>query len=426
MDTTPGRLRRIPALLLAGLLGAACGGDGDGDPTPKPNTEANAVAAAGDALQTTRGFTVTLDGRDSSDPEGSALTYRWTQLFGPDVTGLTGELTGVRPSFEAPDEVCTLVFDLRVDDGNGESAPSRVQIDVLEGAGGVWVDGDAGDDATGDGTRAAPYATLGKALEVAGASTDPLDVYVRSRTADAPYVESAALVVPTGTSLYGGFGEGWVRRLPTHCAERHPQAGCGIFPLAPCCHANPSFAPVGRTVISGASTAVSFAGVDLDAALSGFAVSAANSAGPGTSVFALRADGGTATLTVDDCLLDAGDVGFGQSATPGSSYGAAIVGIASALVSDSTIVAGDGGDGVQGANGVPFYDDASRATDGAPGSSGGGGGAGGPPTAAAREVTAAPGATSTARRASPEAATPPATAWAARGVAAATTPSSAP
>jgi chitinase len=122
--TRPGDWLRNALLACAlAAVGSSCGGDGSGGeaPPPPPPPPANAVAAAGADQETTRGFAVTLDGTGSSDPDGDALTYAWTQVAGPDVTGGAGTVVGATPAFLAPQEVSTLVFELRVDDGNGAS-----------------------------------------------------------------------------------------------------------------------------------------------------------------------------------------------------------------------------------------------------------------------------------------------------------------
>jgi len=72
----------------------------------------------------------TLDGSGSSDPDGDALTYAWTQLSGPDVA-LTGADTAT-PAFTAP-EVCTdtlAVLQLTVTDPEGLAATDQLTLTI--------------------------------------------------------------------------------------------------------------------------------------------------------------------------------------------------------------------------------------------------------------------------------------------------------
>ena len=74
---------------------------------------------------------VTLDGRESSDPDGDELTYLWTQIEGPQVTLITPN--SERPTFIAPDvmEQMTVAFELIVNDGQLDSEPHNVSVDLL-------------------------------------------------------------------------------------------------------------------------------------------------------------------------------------------------------------------------------------------------------------------------------------------------------
>ena len=74
---------------------------------------------------------VTLDGTASSDPDGDALTYSWTQLSGPVVA--LNDATLASPSFTAPSVPKTgaaLVFQLRVSDGQSLSDFSNVTVNL--------------------------------------------------------------------------------------------------------------------------------------------------------------------------------------------------------------------------------------------------------------------------------------------------------
>ncbi len=89
------------------------------------------VAVAGPPVTTQQGFTMTLDGFASADPEGMPLSYRWAQTAGTAVV-LSGATTP-RPTFTTPFGGTTeqvLTFSLVVNDGRLDSAPSLVTVTV--------------------------------------------------------------------------------------------------------------------------------------------------------------------------------------------------------------------------------------------------------------------------------------------------------
>lgn len=87
-----------------------------------------AVAGPDQDMVVSGGESIVLDGTASSDPEGSPITYTWSQLSGPPLTFNDGD--SATPSFVAPavQEPVTLLFQLVVFDSAWESAPSSVSV----------------------------------------------------------------------------------------------------------------------------------------------------------------------------------------------------------------------------------------------------------------------------------------------------------
>ena len=191
--------------------------DVDGAPLAAPHawgfrTLSNAAPAAnaGPAQDVNRGEQVTLAG-SANDPEGHAVTYRWTQVFGPDVTSGTGFLTGQTPTFTAPAAVSTVRFELRVTDEFGkESQASVVQINVMEDKTRAIFVSPLGDDVN-PGTRGSPVKTVVRGLGLATTMGGGADVYISNGT----YPETIGL--QEGVSIYGGFATGtWLRDPANH------------------------------------------------------------------------------------------------------------------------------------------------------------------------------------------------------------------
>ena len=306
------------------------------------------IANAGADQDVDPGELVILDGSGASDGDGDPLTYRWMQRDGADVTGGSGELIGISPSFTAPSVVTTLSFDQVVNDGTADSTPDRVYVYVLEDKQhGLFVDGDSGSDATGNGTRGNPYATISHALGQVTVMQE--DIYVKTLASPlAAYTEALTLSMPTGSSLYGGFGANWVRDITGN-----------------------------RTRLAGGSTALSFFTVDVDTRLSGFDISAASPVDPVTRVIGVQVFGGIATMRIEDNTIIAASAGPGTTVDPASSYGIRVANINAVEILNNDIASGNGANGLSPGNSLdgPNGNDGDDGGDGSltPGGIGNGG-----------------------------------------------------
>jgi len=292
------------------------------------------VANAGPDIEVTANTGAEFDGSGSSTSIGTLVSYEWRQIPGGNAPTMNGgqPFTAVTPSFTAPSAVTTLRYQLEVTDSNNCKATDEVFAYVMvDKTRGVFVNADSGDDVTGNGTRAKPWATLNKGITDAASDTaHTKDVYVVSRANNANYVETTTLTVPAGVSLFGGFNSLWIRDTENN-----------------------------RTSVQGASTTVDVTvGTARNSFLAGFSIKAApSSADSGKNSFAVKVHGTSTTgtsFTSRHNTLTAGNGGDGVTgaAVPGSSYGLYASTLQTVVVENSNVTSGKGGKGIAGTAGA--------------------------------------------------------------------------
>ncbi len=276
------------------------------------------TADAGADQEVTVNETVTLDGSGSADPDGNPLAYTWTQVLGPAIG--SGTLTGINPTFTAPSEICTIAYDLRVDDGAGNSFADRVYIFVMKkGGSGIYV-ATTGDDGY-EGTRARPKKTIQAGINAASAAGS--DVYVSAG------VYNESITLSNGVSIYGGFDPStWVRD-----------------------NLEPSYTPLFTCAIQGNTLAVDGNGIS-NAVIEGLTITSANATTAGSGSYGIRLIYSNVTLRY--CYITAGNGApgnNGSSGADGSAGGAGAAGQDGAIDNARNGNGGSGGNGYSGGNG---------------------------------------------------------------------------
>jgi RHS repeat-associated protein len=116
-------------VLVGSCGGSSSGGGGGGGGENRPPT-----ANAGPDQTVPLGALVQLDGAGSTDPDGDALSYRWSFVSRPAGSqAALSSTTAVRPTFTV-DLPGGYIVQLIVNDGRVDSAPDTVRIDTLNSA----------------------------------------------------------------------------------------------------------------------------------------------------------------------------------------------------------------------------------------------------------------------------------------------------
>lgn len=185
-----------------------------------------------------------------------------------------------------------------------------------------YVDGDNGDDDTGNGSITKPFASIIKALAAAGTAAKPAEIYVSNKTNNVAYEEKptrARRAIPlfllSGVSMFGGYDStNWSRSTGD------------------------------QTRINGNSTALSIDTVTMDVALVGFEIVASSGGNNSTAVMAVSGTNGTAVLAIHDCGIFSGDSSIGES------IALFVANQNGFRLTDSILAGGNAGDGLAGSN----------------------------------------------------------------------------
>ncbi|MDH3976684.1 MAG: hypothetical protein OEV42_20675, partial [Deltaproteobacteria bacterium] len=310
-------------------LTADSDGDGISDSDEKSqcqNPALDFVAMAGNDDSVNVGSAATLYGSVQSTAPVTPV-YHWLLLSGPDVLvggESTRELSGAQPTFTAPDEVSTLLFELEVRvDGSAMTDYVKVQVqkDRLKA---VYV----GDPATGAAPNgSAPYSTLNDAL----IGKPGMDVYVMSKSF--PYAVQT-VDIPDGVSLFGGYNENWLRDTTYNKTQ------------------------IVANITQNNQPAVRIESASSEMWFSGFSVVADNnSSSPDNDVIAFKVNGGTSSspsgqVHISENTIVAFDVISSLSTNPGTSYALLANNLVMLSIEGNTLVSGNGGNGQIGNGGT--------------------------------------------------------------------------
>ena len=132
-----------------------------------------------------RGAQVTLDASESSDPEGGAITFLWTQVASNVADVTLSDPTSATPTFVAPQTSGTVRLRVEVFDADGGSSSEFVTVSItssapvaeagvaqtVETGGGVLLDGSASSDSDGEQLAYSWSQTAGDQVQLNNAET---------------------------------------------------------------------------------------------------------------------------------------------------------------------------------------------------------------------------------------------------------------
>lgn len=171
-----------------------------GDPGDPPGNGVP-VAQAGADLAVSAGFSVTLDGTASTDPEGAALTYAWALTAPAGSSAALDDATSATPSF-VPDVAGSYVASLTVNDGEDDSAADDVTITAADNTVTVTTPAASGGTvASSDGalTLEIPAGALGADTDISVTPIGPAQL--PAAILDIPAEVEAYALGPAGTTF---------------------------------------------------------------------------------------------------------------------------------------------------------------------------------------------------------------------------------
>lgn len=313
--------------------------DSDNDGTPDnveydncDNPSADFVADAGTDQDVNMGSTVNLSGSFTGNASDTPL-YTWRVVEGPLVFSngaFTNTLEGQTPSFTAPSDVLTMIFELTVQIGDLKQT-DEVVVNVFENLATAIFVGQINQDEIEIGTQLNPYGSL----EDAHRDHPNDDLYVM--TQESLYELESRLVMGSGVSIYGGYNSDWVRNVSSNKT--------GVL----------------LNIRSNRQAAVYYDDISDDTTVSGLAFSGINyTDDPAASMVAILVDPaatGAGKLRILHNDVEVPSVyPNATSDTPGSSYGIYVANVLNLEVEGNTLVVGNGGYGAVGDKGADIPD----------------------------------------------------------------------